>query len=76
MPGERVAPQSEVIRAIVLEDSPCWGGAHLEVGRRRAVAGGAVQLPVQHRRPRQLRGRLAGHYRLRVLAYSCSRDCP
>ena len=27
MPRERVAPQSEVIRVLVLEDSPCCGGA-------------------------------------------------
>ena len=26
MPRERVAPHSEVIRAVVLEDSPCCGG--------------------------------------------------
>ena len=32
MLGERVAPQSEVIRAIVLEDSPCCGGGPTQHG--------------------------------------------
>ena len=36
MPRERVAPQSEVIRVIALEGSPCFGVPHLQVKEIRA----------------------------------------
>ena len=34
MLGERIVPQSEVIRAVLLEDSPCCGVPHLALRRR------------------------------------------
>ena len=40
--GEHIVPQSEMIKAILFEDSPCCGGSHLKV--RYAVVDGQREL--------------------------------
>ena len=55
MPGERVVTQSEVVRAMLLEDSPCCGVPHLGQVADRVIWVHQVGRPLV----RQRLGRLA-----------------
>ena len=57
MPGERIVPQPEVIRAILLDDSPCFGvPAPAEALAERALGGRLLRLEADLRssQPRQV----------------------
>ena len=77
--GERVAPQSEVVRAILLEGSRCWGGGRTSV---RTEVAEVVPLTLRHRLAvgdERASLPLPRHPPCRhqvVLAYSCSNDSP
>ena len=67
MLGERIAPQSEGIRAIVSGDSPCCGGARTVGVEVVEALGGQLDVPVLDlAHPEQ---HLQRHT---LLAYSCS----
>ena len=82
----RIAPQSEVIRAILLEDSPCCGGGARTsiscIAFLRSVMWLVCAMPaIEFRwaRPRNMAWILvifSKACRDEVLAYSCSRDSP
>ena len=76
MPRDRVVPQSEVIRDILLEDSPCCGVPHPVVAAEggRVAAGGLVPAPGVGRYAAEQVARLDLGGRFGSgLAYSCSR---